>query len=209
MRHMPRAFCNPVCVRKATFVILALGLTAAVVVGAMQAKDGEQATGGGSGHALSLSQVSEPIEGAPPQLAALRERVNVLDPGGPKAFDAELRALRGHPVVVNLWASWCDPCRYELPFFQREALRRGDKVAFLGVNVGDERGAAGQMAAEFPMPYPSFEDPRSRLVARYRSRGLPATAFYDASGKLVLVHQGVFSTQAKLAEAIDRYTVSS
>ena len=55
------------------------------------------------------------------------------------------------------------------------------------------------------MPYPSFEDPRSNLSARYRAHGLPSTAFYDARGKLVIVHQGVFPTQEKLAQAIDRY----
>jgi thioredoxin-related protein len=55
------------------------------------------------------------------------------------------------------------------------------------------------------MPYPSFEDPRSNLFARYKVRGLPSTVFYDARGKLVVVHQGVFATQASLAKAIDRY----
>jgi thioredoxin-related protein len=61
------------------------------------------------------------------------------------------------------------------------------------------------MAARYPMPYPSFEDPRSNLAGRYRSRGLPTTAFYDARGKLVIVHQGVFPSEAALAEAIGRY----
>lgn len=192
--------------RRAVLAIVALGLTAAIVVGIVQARGGDQAPGDADSP-LSLAEVSEPLDGAPPQLAALHARVNELDGGGAKAFDAQLRALRGHPVVVNMWASWCDPCRFELPFFQREAVARGARVAFLGINVNDARSAARKRGAEFPMPYPSYEDPRSNLFARYRARGLPATAFYDARGKLVLVHQGLFPTRAKLAEAIDRYAV--
>jgi thiol-disulfide isomerase/thioredoxin len=187
-------------------VIVSVAVAAAVVVGFHEARTSDRAPEAAV-EPLSLAEVSKPIPGAPAELAALRSQVNVLRPDGAKAFDAQLRALRGHPVVVNMWASWCDPCRFELPFLQREALRRGARVAFLGINVNDERGAAREMAARFPMPYPSFEDPRSNLAARYRSRGLPTTAFYDARGKLVIVHQGVFPSEAKLAEAIDRYAV--
>jgi cytochrome c biogenesis protein CcmG/thiol:disulfide interchange protein DsbE len=190
--------------RKAVYAIIALALTAAIVVGILQANSSDRAPKK-AGAALTLADVSKPLAGAPPVLAALRKRVNELDRGGAKAFDVELRALRGHPVVVNMWASWCEPCRFELPFLQREALARGRKVAFLGIDVNDARDAARARAAQFPMPYPSFEDPRSNLFARFKARGLPTTAFYDARGKLVIVHQGVFPTQAKLAEAIDRY----
>jgi thiol-disulfide isomerase/thioredoxin len=190
--------------RKVVLALCALGVTAAVVVGIVQAGSSDRAPRAASGP-LSLAEVSKPLAGAPPELAALRTRVNALDAGGAKAFDAQLRALRGHPVVVNLWASWCEPCRFELPFLQREALARGTKVAFLGINVNDNRDAARERAAQFPMPYPSFEDPRSNLFARYKVRGLPSTVFYDARGKLVVVHQGVFATQASLAKAIDRY----
>jgi cytochrome c biogenesis protein CcmG, thiol:disulfide interchange protein DsbE len=211
MRHTEEAFCNSVAVRKRRLLLLllaacAVALTAAVVVGILQARDSDRAPQAVS-DPLSLAAVSKPLPGAPPELAALRARVNELRPGGATAFDAQLRALRGHPVVVNMWASWCDPCQFELPFLQREAVRRGARVAFLGINVNDARDAARQMAARYPMPYPSFEDPRSTLSGRYRARGLPTTVFYDARGKLVLVHQGVFPSRAKLAEAIDRYAV--
>jgi cytochrome c biogenesis protein CcmG, thiol:disulfide interchange protein DsbE len=213
MRHAVSQSATLHAVRRAVIAICALALTAAIVAGVLQARD--RAGGGSDGAAahettepLSLAQVSAPVDGAPPPLAALRERVNELVPGGPKAFDAQLRALRGHPVVVNMWASWCDPCQFELPFLQREAVRRAAEVAFLGINVADARSAAQRMAARYPMPYPSFEDPRDALFRRYGARGLPATAFYDARGKLAFVHQGVFSTQAKLAEAIDRYAAA-
>lgn len=203
MRHTGAGFCNAVVMRKAVLAICVLALTAAIVVGIMQTGGTDTGTA-----ALSLAEVSKPIDGAPADLAALRKRVNELDGGGSKAFDAQLLALRGHPVVVNMWASWCGPCRAELPFLQREAVARGAEVAFLGINVNDARGAAKQLAAQYPMPYPSFEDPRSNLLGRYKSQGLPTTAFYDARGKLTIVHQGGFPTRAKLAEAIDRYAPS-
>jgi thiol-disulfide isomerase/thioredoxin len=190
--------------RKAVLALCAIGVTAAVVVGIIQASGSDRAPKQSSGP-LSLAEVSKPLAGASPELAALRKRVNELDAGGAKAFDAQLRALRGHPVVVNMWASWCEPCRFELPFFQREALARGARVAFLGVNVNDARDAARERADQFPMPYPSFEDRRSNLFARFKARGLPTTVFYDKDGKVVVVHQGVFPTRAKLAQAIDRY----
>jgi thiol-disulfide isomerase/thioredoxin len=188
-------------VRKALAAICALAVLAAIIVGVLQTegKHGSQA--------LSLAEVSKPVAGAPPELAALHRHVNDLRPGGAKAFDAQLRALRGHPVVVNMWASWCDPCQFELPFLQREAVRRGARVAFLGINFNDNREAARQMAARYPMPYPSFEDPRGNVSRRFHFKGLPTTAFYDARGKLVIVHQGVFPSRAKLAAAIDRYAL--
>jgi cytochrome c biogenesis protein CcmG/thiol:disulfide interchange protein DsbE len=191
--------------RKPVLIVLALAVVAAVVVGFLQARSGENATGAAP-TPLTRAQVSRPLAGAPAKLAALHGRVNELRPGGAKALDAELRELRGTPVVVNLWASWCDPCRFELPYLQRQALARGARVAFLGVNTNDNRDDARKLAARFPMPYPSFEDPRLAVAGRYGARGLPATAFYDARGKLT-VHQGVFSSEAKLRDAIDRYAL--
>ncbi len=193
--------------RKALLVLGAVALVIAVVVGANQARDGDP-SGGEAPKPLTLADVSRPLPaGTPAPLAALHGRVNELRPGGANALDAELRALRGHPVVVNLWASWCAPCRFELPFFQRQAVKRGGRVAFLGVNSGDSRGAARQMSARYPMPYPSIEDPRQAVTGRFGAVGLPATAFYDARGKRVIVHQARFSSEAQLAEEIDRYAL--
>lgn len=192
--------------RKLLIAIGALVVTAAVVTGVLQLRGSGDVTGVAL-KPLSLADVSRPIAGAPPELAALRARVNELTDGGERALDAELRALRGHPVVVNLWASWCEPCRFELPFFQRQAVKRGASVAFIGVNSGDNRDGARELSEQFPMPYPSIEDPRQAIAARYRALGLPATAYYDARGELVLVHQGRISSEAKLAAEIERYAL--
>ena len=58
----------------------------------------------------------------------------VLRGGGVEAFEAHLRGLRGRPVVVNQWASWCRPCKAEFPFFQRQSERWRDRVAFVAVD---------------------------------------------------------------------------
>jgi thiol-disulfide isomerase/thioredoxin len=190
--------------RTAAIALCTLAVAAAVVVGVRQARHGADASPAAP---LTLAQVSKPAPGAPPQLAALRRRVNKLEDGERKAFDAQVRALRGHPIVVNMWASWCDPCRRELPLFQRQALKRGARVAFLGVDVTDDRDNAVKLLTAVPMPYPSFADPRSNIATgRFRARVFPTTAFYDARGRLTL-HQGEFANEAKLSQAIERYTL--
>jgi len=181
-----------------------LALSAALVIGIVQAGGSTDAK---RSRALSRTQVAKPIAGTPPALAALRSAVSDLRDGGTTAFDAQLRALRGYPVVVNAWASWCAPCEFELPFFQRQALRRGAKVAFLGINVRDARSAARRQAARYPLPYPSFVDRSSDIIERFGARGLPVTIFYDAAGTRQMVHQGVFSSEQDLSQAIDRYAV--
>lgn len=193
--------------RKVLLVLGAVALVIVVAVGIDQAGDSNPASGTAP-RPLTLAEVSKPLAGrAPAPLAALHARVNDLQPGGPKAFEAQLHALRGHPVVVNLWASWCDPCRYELPFFQRQALKHGARVAFLGVNSNDNRADARELAARYPMPYPSIEDRRLAIAGDYGAPGLPATAFYDARGKRVLVHLGPYRSEAQLAAEIDRYAL--
>jgi thiol-disulfide isomerase/thioredoxin len=193
-------------VRKPAITLGTLCLVAALAIGVIQAgNNSNTSTTAKPPTPLTRAQVAKAIPGAPAPLAALRGRVSELAGGGTKAFDAQLRALRGYPVVVNAWAEWCHPCRYELPFFQREAVARGGKVAFLGINAKDDADKARSLAARIPLPYPSFVDHGGDLIRRFRAVGLPVTIFYDASGKRQMVHQGVFPSEQALSAAIDRY----
>lgn len=126
--------------------------------------------------------------------------------GGREAFEKRIASERGKPVVVNKWASWCPPCRFEFPFFQSQKRKRAGEVVFLGVNSNDNRGDAEDFLAEHPVDFPHFEDPNLEVAASFNAvQAFPATAFYDSKGELAYVHQGGYSEESKLAADIDRY----
>jgi cytochrome c biogenesis protein CcmG, thiol:disulfide interchange protein DsbE len=146
------------------------------------------------------------LAGAPPPLAKLYDRPNQLLPGGPDAFARQLADLRGYPVVVNKWASWCGPCREEMPWFQRLSARLGKRIAFFGVDSDDSSAAAKEFLREFPLPYPSYSDPDEEIAeAMEATIGFPATAFYDSSGELVHVQQGQYASIDALTADIERH----
>ncbi|MGI8512603.1 MAG: TlpA family protein disulfide reductase [Solirubrobacteraceae bacterium] len=146
---------------------------------------------------------------APPQAAdSLSSQADALLGGGAPAFRAQLAKLRGTPVVVNQWASWCGPCKFEFPFFAALAKRYEGRVAFLGVNSNDSAEAAKRFLAEHPTPFPHFSDPDVRIARTFRG-GLawPTTAFYDASGKLTDTHSGGYASEARLEEDIREFAL--
>ena len=126
--------------------------------------------------------------------------------GGRDAFEKRIASERGTPVVVNKWASWCGPCRFEFPFFQSQQQKRNDKIVFLGVNSNDNQGDAEDFLADYPVDFPHFKDPDLEIAASFNAvQAFPATAFYDSKGELAYVHQGGYSDEGKLAADIDRY----
>ena len=132
-------------------------------------------------------------------LAALHGQANELLPGGADAYEKRIAALQGYPVVVNVWASWCGPCRFEFPVLQKLSARYGKRVAFLGVDAEDSDDAAETFLAEAPVPYPSYTDPDKEIADSLgASLGLPDTAFYDRRGKLVYLKQGPYADEAEL-----------
>ena len=141
-------------------------------------------------------------------LARLKAERNQLLDGGTEAFKARLAELRGHPIVVNQWASWCGPCRYEFPFFQRLAEKYDGRVAFLGVDSRDSRDAAARFLKEYPVPFPHFYDKDTRIARLFGgARAWPTTAFYDASGQLAYTHMGAYPDEARLEADIRKYAL--
>jgi cytochrome c biogenesis protein CcmG, thiol:disulfide interchange protein DsbE len=194
--------------RRALPFLAAAALAAVLVIGLTQAGgDGESGSDGQeTAGSFDLSSARERLQGAPPPLAKLHEQSNQLLGGGEDAFEQRLRELRGHPVVINKWASWCGPCRAEFPIFQSVATARGREIAFLGVDGKDSRSAAAGFLEEFPLPYPSYEDPDEDIA---RDIGAPAnypvTLFVDARGETVFIHQGQYRSEADLVADIERW----
>jgi thiol-disulfide isomerase/thioredoxin len=150
------------------------------------------------------------LAGSPAPLAALHAEADRLLPGGADAFERRIAALKGYPVVVNMWASWCGPCRFEFPILQKLSARYGKRVAFLGVNSQDSNDAASTFLEEAPVPYPSYTDPGTGLIESLGGRGgLPDTAFYDRSGKLVYLKQGPYTETKDLEADVQRYALGS
>lgn len=188
------------------YAIIGLGLVAVLVIGLLQSSsNSDRPSGQLVSRAPSASETKRALAGSPAPLAALHQRANTLIPGGKSRYRTELAALKGHPAVVNLWASWCGPCRLEFPVFQQQAVQFGRKVAFLGVDSGDNSGNARTFLNRFPVSYPSVEDGGERVAQDLGLRGLPGTAYFDAKGKLVYLHQGGYSSDADLKRDIQRY----
>lgn len=147
------------------------------------------------------------LAGSPPVLAALHKQANDLLEGGGGAYEKRIAELRGYPVVANVWASWCLPCRQEFPVLQKLSARYGKKVAFLGVNAEDSDDAAATFLREEPVPYPSYTDPDKDVLGSLGGSGLPDTAFYDSSGQLVYFKQGPYRSDAELEADVRSYAL--
>ena len=195
--------------RRLMLLIAAFGVLAAVfAVGLSQSEPQESEAGPGA--APSPDEVRELLAGAPAPLAGLHRQASALLPGEEEALEARLRELRGHPVVVNKWASWCGPCRAEFPTFQRVSAERGKEVAFLGLNSGDAPAPAKDFLRRFPLSFPSYTDPREKAAqALGVAATYPMTAFYDAEGKQTFIHQGPYLDAEGLEADIDRYALGA
>jgi cytochrome c biogenesis protein CcmG, thiol:disulfide interchange protein DsbE len=150
------------------------------------------------------------LAGSPPPLAALHAQADKLLGGGTEAYEHRLAALRGYPVVANVWASWCGPCRAEFGVLQKLAARYGKRVAFLGIDSQDSDDTAASFLREAPVPYPSYTDPDRRIAESLKAtEGLPDTAFYDRSGRLVHLRIGPYSHGSELGADVRRYALGS
>jgi cytochrome c biogenesis protein CcmG, thiol:disulfide interchange protein DsbE len=193
--------------RRALIVLAAVALVAIVVIGLSQAEEGSTPPAPAE-RKLDQAEVRAKLAGAPPELARLHRQANGFLPGEGERLRRELRRLRGRPVVVNIWAAWCGPCRQELPVLQDVSVDYGTRVAFLGVDLRDERGAAERLLRRFPVSYPSVEDPDGRLFQDLGLQGVPSTLFYDArGGEPAFVHQGPYYERADLEADLKRYAL--
>jgi thiol-disulfide isomerase/thioredoxin len=122
--------------------------------------------------------------------------VTALPSMDPQGFDELLGQLKGTPVVVNYWASWCTPCRTETPLLVQAHRRWGNRVQFLGVDLQDNRDGAARFVETFDVTYPSVFDPSNAIGVANGLFAPPMTVFYDAGGTKVGTVPGQLSAEA-------------
>jgi thiol-disulfide isomerase/thioredoxin len=139
----------------------------------------------------------------PHQIAAnIRQANQVID----TPVQEKLASLKGVPVVVNQWASWCPNCKFEFPFFEHLAQRYRGQVAFLGLDSQDSRGNAEDFLRGHPLDYPSvFDQSAAQAASLGGGQAWPTTFFFNAAGERVYVHVGAYASEQALAADIQRY----
>lgn len=148
----------------------------------------------------------EALAGSPGTLAALHRQAGRLL-GSASAMKRRIAGLRGYPVVVNVWASWCVPCREEFPLFASSSARFGRKVAFVGYDSDDEGGDAEAFLKSHPVSYPSYHGLSTDIGYLTPIQGTPTTIYIGSDGKVEHVHIGVYETQTTLNEDVERYAL--
>lgn len=145
------------------------------------------------------------LSGSPPQLAALHAQADQLLDGGEAAFARRLDALKEYPVVVNVWAAWCAPCKEEFPVLQRLSVRYGGSVGFVGVNTRDVPKDARAWLDDHWTAYPSYVDHGGDIARSLGvTVGIPATVFVARDGRR-FTHQGPYREDAALERDLQRY----
>ncbi len=199
---------------------LAVGGLAAVLLlaGCSQASD----AGGRVTPTPSGTSAPRPVESAPADLVAAAELVDcpATDPEVEAREDGlpdltlaclgdgppvRLAGLRGRPVVLNLWASWCEPCRDELPLFADLAGAAGSSLRVLGVAVQDDPGAALSLLTDSDVHYASVRDDEAATKAPLRWTGLPMTVFVDADGVITHTQRGIISSEEQLRGLVQEH----
>lgn len=186
----------------------------AVVIGVAVVVIGLSHRGSGAG-----STLLQPVDAAAPALAAtptkgvpkpiranLKQGNRVID----DQISSRLRALKGVPVVVNMWASWCPNCKAEFGFFQDLSRKYVKRVAFVGLDSQDARGDADRFLQQHPVNYPSIYDQSAAQAQSIGAGyGWPTTVYYDRAGRRTYVRQGGYTSEASLEADLRRYALGS
>ncbi len=152
--------------------------------------------------ALVAGACSSPASNPSPQGPLLPSSPTSLPQFDPARFHQLLAQLRGKPVLINIWASWCGPCIAEAPGLARAARDYEGRVQFLGVDVLDQRGAALAFIRKYGWVYPSVFDPTGAIRNDLGFVGQPVTVVLDSSGRRVFTWSGALS-ESQLRKELD------
>jgi cytochrome c biogenesis protein CcmG, thiol:disulfide interchange protein DsbE len=130
-------------------------------------------------------------------------------PGSRAALAARVRDLRGRPIVITVWASWCRPCQHENALIRQAARENRGRIAFLGVDLNDTRRAAAAFLGHHPLPFSNYQSSLDlRPIIPVTLTGVPETIFIAPVGGIVFVHVGAYTSRATLAADISKYAPS-
>ena len=116
-----------------------------------------------------------------------------------------LSDLRGKPVLVNFWASWCSPCRAEMPFIQR--LYEGwsnNELVILAINTGEDFSTVKEFVDSFGLSFMVLLDTKGEVALVYNVRGIPVTFFIDKDGIIRDIKFGTFSSKAEIERRLTK-----
>jgi cytochrome c biogenesis protein CcmG/thiol:disulfide interchange protein DsbE len=195
--------------RRAIVTLACLAVAGLIAVGVAELPGGSS-TSGSTAARLTPAQTGALLAGSPPPLAGLHEQGGALLESGAPALYARLAELKGYPVVINKWASWCIPCKEEFGAFQRASAEYGRRVAFIGLDSADtSRADAVAFLRSFPVSYPSYYDQSGQLGERITDSSFtPVTVFITRDGRR-FIHQGEYPDVGKLERDVVRYALDA
>ena len=117
---------------------------------------------------------------------------------------ASLADFEGQPLVVNFFASWCAPCRAEMPDLEQVHLARGDEITFLGISHDLDESSWRSFVAETEVTFQTVYQPETEIFTALEAKGMPSTALVAANGEVLHVHTGLL-TDELLGELIDEH----
>jgi cytochrome c biogenesis protein CcmG, thiol:disulfide interchange protein DsbE len=106
-----------------------------------------------------------------------------------------LTQQRGKPLLINFWATWCIPCKAELPLLADYAKKTAGRMVFLGIDAQEDAAAVSQFVKEYVVSYPILIDTNGQTIKDYQIRGFPTTMFIDGQGILQKIHIGQLTEQ--------------
>ncbi len=158
-------------------------------------------------HLAALAALSIIIAACAPDASGTASAVGDL----PRATPDEIIALVAadpRPAVVNVWASWCGPCRSEAPLLRQAHAEYGDRVLFIGVDIQDTQESAQAFIEEFGLDFDHYFDPHREVPAAWGGLGVPLTYFLATDGEILALHNGILDERT-LVEGIDSLLAGS
>lgn len=176
----------------ALWVLLAGGLIVGILMAILTVSWGKPNTTPSAGSS-GLISIAEP--------AVIGQPAPTFSADTPNGQAIDLEELRGSPVALNFWATWCAPCRLEMPELQRTAVRYADQgLVILGVNAGEPADQVNAYMDELKLTFPTVIDANGSIANQYGVYALPTTIWIDADGIIRARHLGPLEK-----EDIDRY----